>query len=56
MSFGNITLPIPSRMTVTIYTTLKLEEPAQKGHLIFHRDNSCSDVERIIDLHPTSLQ
>jgi hypothetical protein len=48
MSFGNITLPIPSRMTVTIYTTLKLEEPAQKGHLIFHRDNFCSDVERII--------
>lgn len=51
MSFGNIIIPIPSRMSVTIYTTLKLEEPAQKGNLVFHRVDFCSDVEKIIRTH-----
>jgi len=51
MTFGNVILPIPSRMTVMVYTTLKLEDPAQKGYLIFHRDDFCGDVEKIIRTH-----
>jgi hypothetical protein len=51
MTFGNIIIPIPSRMTVTIYTTLRLEDPAQKGYLTFHRDDFCNDVEKIIRTH-----
>lgn len=51
MTFGNIVIPIPSRMSVTIYTTLKLEEPAQEGNLIFNRADFCNDVEKIIKTH-----
>ena len=51
MNFGNIIIPIPSRMSVTIYTTLKLEEPAQEGNLIFNRGAFCGDVEKIIKTH-----
>lgn len=48
MTFGNIIIPIPSRMTVTIYTTLNLKEQAQKGYLVFDRGDFCQDVEKIL--------
>lgn len=51
MTFGNIIIPIPSRMTVTVFTTLRLEEPAQKGNLIFNRADFCNDATKIIKTH-----
>jgi len=51
MTLGKIMIPIPSGMNVTVYTTLKLEESAQKGHLIFDRGGFCSDVEKVIRKH-----
>jgi hypothetical protein len=44
-------IPIPSGMNVTVYTTLRLGESAQKGNLIFDRNNFCSDVEKVIRKH-----
>jgi len=51
MTLGNITIPIPSGMTVTIYTTLRLAESAQKGYLVFDRGFFCEDVEKILRSH-----
>jgi hypothetical protein len=51
MTLGNIMIPIPSGMNVTVYTTLRLGESAQKGNLIFDRNNFCSDVEKVIRKH-----
>jgi len=51
MTLGNIMLPIPSGMNVTVYTTLKLDDPAQKGNLIFNRGDFRKDIERILRRH-----
>jgi len=48
MTLGRIMLPIPSGINVTVGTTLKLEEPAQKGHLIFDRGGFCLDIEKVL--------
>ena len=51
MTLGNILIPIPSGMNVTVYTTLKIDDPAQKGNLVFDRAHFCKDVENVIRLH-----
>ena len=48
MTLGKIIMPIPSGINVTVGTTLKLEEPAQKGHLIFDRGSFCLDIEKVL--------
>lgn len=51
MTLGNIIIPIPSGMNVTLYTTLKIDDPAQRGHVIFNRGTFCQDVEKVLRVH-----
>lgn len=48
MTLGKIILPIPSGINVTVGTTLKLEDPTQRGHLIFDRGGFCLDIEKVL--------
>ena len=48
MTLGKLLMPIPSGINVTVSTTLKLNDPAQKGHLIFDRGEFCFDIEKVL--------